>query len=72
MVLTTGGFMDNQKNTPTRGVKEFVKAEVAKFWNDPLLYAFERWVGAFILALAISILASAVKMVISAGTSVAN
>ena len=64
--------MTDEKNTPTRGVKEFVKAEFSKFWKDPLLYALERWVGALFLALAISILASAVKIVISAGTSLVN
>jgi hypothetical protein len=64
--------MENQKNTPTGDVKALVKGELSKFWNDPLLYALDRWVGAFVLVLAISILASAVKMVISAGTTIAK
>ena len=64
--------MDEQKNTPTRGVKEFVRAEFSKFWTDPFSYALDRWIGAVFLALAISILASAVKMVISAGMSLVN
>lgn len=64
--------MEDPKNTPTRGVKDFVKKEFSKFREAPVLYAIERWVGALFLALAITILASAVKMLVSAGTSIAN
>ena len=64
--------MEDQKNTPTRGVMDFVKKEFSKFLADPLFYAIDRWVGALFLALAISILASAVKMLVSAGASLAN
>ena len=59
-------------NTPTWGVKNFGKREFSKFLADPLFYAIDRWIGALFLALAISILASAVKMLVSAGTSLAN
>ena len=64
--------MEDPKNTPTRGVKDFVKTEFSTFLADPLFYAINRWIGALFLALAISILASAVKMLVLAGTSIAN
>lgn len=62
--------MEETKATPTRGVKEVVKAEISKFWKDPFLYALERWFGCLFLALAICILASGVRMLVAAGMSV--
>jgi hypothetical protein len=65
-------LMEDPTNTTTWGVKNFVKREFSNFLADPLFYAIDRWIGALFLALAISILASAVKMLVSAGTSLAN
>lgn len=62
--------MDETKATPTRGVKEIVKAELSRFWKDPLLYALERWFGCLILALALCILASGVRMLAEAVLSI--
>jgi hypothetical protein len=59
--------MVDEQTTPTRGVKDVLKAEFSKFWKDPLMYSFERWVYCFFLAIAICILASGVKMLVSAG-----
>ena len=62
--------MDETKATPTRGVKEIVPAELSRFWNDPLLYALERWFGGLILARALCILASGVRMLAEAVLSI--
>ena len=64
--------MEDPKSTPTRGTMDLVMKKFSKFLEEPLFYAIDRWVHALFLALAISILASAVKMLVSAGTSLAN
>jgi hypothetical protein len=64
--------MVEEKTTPTRRVRDVVQAEFSKFWKDPLIYAIERWVACFFFVIAVSILASAVKMLIGLGVSMVS
>jgi hypothetical protein len=64
--------MSEKKTASTRGVKDVVKAEFSKFWEDPLFYAIDRWISCFVFMIAISILASAVKMLIDLGVSMVS
>ena len=59
--------MDEEKAVPTRRIKDVMRAELSKFWKDPLFYAIERWVACFLFVIAVSILVSAAKMLIGLG-----
>jgi hypothetical protein len=61
--------MKQEPNSPYRDVTAVVKAEVYKFWTEPIGYAVDRWVSACFLAIGITILAGAVKVLISTGLS---
>ena len=62
-------LMKQEPNTPYRGVTACVKAEAQKFWTEPIGYALDRFVSACLLAIGITILAGAVKVLISTGLS---
>lgn len=54
---------DSQKRVPPILVQ--IRAEFGKFFADPLGYAIDRWISAFILVLALWILYSAARMIIT-------
>lgn len=64
--------MSEQKIESKRTVKDVIKSELSKFWEDPIVYAIDRWITCFIFMIALSILASALKMLIDIGTYLAS
>jgi hypothetical protein len=43
-----------------------IRAEIGRFFSDPIGYAIDRWIGAFILVIALWILYGAARMLITA------